>query len=386
MRRVLLVVQVLVALDAAATADQRLRQRIVVVRVAVGHVAAEQNDRMVEHRSVAFLHVLEALHELREHRGVVVLDEPQVGDAFRESAPVRRRVEGLVDSQVRVRPHAGFLDHLHRRHSGPIRLPGQREHFELHADELAEILRRPKRRARQIDRLGVLLELLHAELDLADRIQVVAHPGPVGRVELAVQARRRFPHVVEQAVRRLQNGAAFFVRIALAEHAEEHLPRIAFHRQRLIGRAERDHAARLGAEFHRRQRRLLAEMLRGDLVDRHADAGLRIALARADAVQPRLFDDAVRAGAFPALVAQTADDGHVLAHRFQRLEDERKIEIAAGLRRLPFVLQRAMREVHEAQARAGCGGRLRQRRSCRDHRVQQRQRDRRAGAFEHLAP
>jgi hypothetical protein len=52
-RRVLRIVQVLVALDAAATADQRLRQRIVVVRVAVRHVAAEQDDRVVEHVAVA---------------------------------------------------------------------------------------------------------------------------------------------------------------------------------------------------------------------------------------------------------------------------------------------------------------------------------------------
>ena len=114
--------------------------------------------------------------------------------------------------------------------------------------------------------------------------------------------------------------------------------------------------------------------------------GLRIALPRADAVQPRLFDDAVRAGAFPALVAQTADDGHVLAQGFQGLEDERKIEIAAGPRRRPFLLERAVGKVHEAQTRAGCGDGLRQRRSCRDHRIQQRERDGRAGPLENLAP
>ena len=106
-------------------------------------------------------------------------------------------------------------------------------------------------------------------------------------------------------------GLAFLLRIALAEHAVERLARIAFHRQRLIRRAERDHAARLAAQLQRRQRRLLAQVPRGDLVHRHADAGLRIALARADAVQPRFLDDAVRAGAFPTLVAQAADDGHV---------------------------------------------------------------------------
>jgi len=59
----------------------------------------------------------------------------------------------------------------------------------------------------------------------------------------------------------------------------------------------------------------------------------------------------VRAGALTTLVAQTADDGHVLAERFERLNDEREIEVATGLGRLPLILQRAMREIHEAEAR-----------------------------------
>ena len=63
-------------LDAAATANQHLRKRIGIVSVAVGHVAPEQSDRMVEHRTIAVGHALEALGKFREHRGVIVLDEP----------------------------------------------------------------------------------------------------------------------------------------------------------------------------------------------------------------------------------------------------------------------------------------------------------------------
>jgi len=74
---------------------------------------------------------------------------------------------------------------------------------------------------------------LNALLDLADRIQVIAHPRTIADIEFAVQAGRQFPHVIEQAARRVQNGLAFLLRIALAEHPVEHLPRIAFHRQRL---------------------------------------------------------------------------------------------------------------------------------------------------------
>src|SRR5215510_8334229 len=48
------------------------------------------------------------------------LNLAQVGDAIREAAPVRRRVERLVDVQVRIRPHARLLDHLHRRDARAI--------------------------------------------------------------------------------------------------------------------------------------------------------------------------------------------------------------------------------------------------------------------------
>src|SRR6185295_17229074 len=122
----------------------------------------------------------------------------------------------------------------------------------------------------------------------------------IGRIELAIQAGRRFPDVVEKAVRGLENGLALFFGIALAEQPEEHLARIVLHRQRLIRRAERDHAARLGAQLERGQRRLFAEVLGRDLVDRDADARLRIATTRVDAIEPGLLDDAVRARALAA--------------------------------------------------------------------------------------
>jgi len=81
MRRVLWIVHVLPSLDTAATANQHLRKRIGVVRVAVGHVASEQNEGVVEHRPVAIRHVLEALGKLRENRRVEILDKSEVRNA-----------------------------------------------------------------------------------------------------------------------------------------------------------------------------------------------------------------------------------------------------------------------------------------------------------------
>jgi hypothetical protein len=94
----------------------------------------------------------------------------------------------------------------------------------------------------------------------------------------------------------------------------------------------------------------------------------------------------VRARAFTALVPQTADDGHVVTVWFERLEDVREIEIPSGFRRRPFLLKRAVREVHEPEAWARRRGGLRQRRPCRDHGVQQRERNGRTGALQDLAP
>ena len=51
--------------------------------VAVGHVAAEQDDRLVEKRTVAVGRVLEALRKLGEDSRVIVLDQPEVCDALR---------------------------------------------------------------------------------------------------------------------------------------------------------------------------------------------------------------------------------------------------------------------------------------------------------------
>jgi hypothetical protein len=79
--------QVLAALDAAVTlAEHDVRQRVVVVQVAVRHVAAVQDDRVVEQRAVAVLRVGQLLDELREDLRVVVLD----ADSAR-SSPGRSR-------------------------------------------------------------------------------------------------------------------------------------------------------------------------------------------------------------------------------------------------------------------------------------------------------
>src|SRR6185369_2745124 len=112
--------------------------------------------------------------------------------------------------------------------------------------------------------------------------EIVAHTGAISGIELAIQAGRRIPYVVQETVCGFQNGRALSLVIALTEHRVEDLAGIAFHRQRLIGTSIRDVAARLAAKFHRRQWRVISETPRRDLIDRRATALGHIAGARED--------------------------------------------------------------------------------------------------------
>ena len=80
--------QVLPALDlAVALAQDHVGQRIVVVQVAVAHVAAVQDDRMIQQRAVAILRGRQLLDELGEHLRVVVLDLHQALDLGSDRSP-----------------------------------------------------------------------------------------------------------------------------------------------------------------------------------------------------------------------------------------------------------------------------------------------------------
>src|SRR5688572_3795142 len=79
-RRAVGIDEMLLALDlACAAAEHEGRQRKLIVLVAVAHVAAVQEDRVVEDRSgVAVGNLHELRHEVREHLCVVALDHHEL--------------------------------------------------------------------------------------------------------------------------------------------------------------------------------------------------------------------------------------------------------------------------------------------------------------------
>ena len=185
--------------------------------------------------------------------------------------------------------------------------------------------------------LGVvrLLGHLHAALNLANGVQIVADHVAVLHAQAGLQALGLSLHAIENTAGFRQNLGAFLIGIALSEELLEDRARIAFLRQRLGRRAPCDAGAALtDAEFERRQTRVLSDVADGELVG--ADAGVRTVLAEVPGLhggQPALLDVGVGFGRFRGLVAQAGDDGQMLAERLERLQDRRHGEVRAGFLR-----------------------------------------------------
>ncbi len=187
--------------------------------------------------------------------------------------------------------------------------------------------------------------------------------------------------------------------VALAEQALENLARLGLHGQRRGGSAERNGArvaaakiaiagaaaaAAFDGDFERRQRRVLSDVRRGDLVD-GGPAERILAGARMHAVQPRSGRDGVHRRADGGLVLQAADHGELLLEGRQRLQNRGEIEGGAFRLGRPMLHDRAVREVDEAHVRRGSGRRCGQRGARRNHGIQQRQRHGRAHAAQERA-
>src|SRR5262249_16642719 len=141
---------------------------------------------------------------------------------------------------------------------------------------------------------------LEPALDLAYAVEIVVDERAVLAAERAFQRRRFAEDLVEQALIVAGHGAALGIALAAAEDLLERFARLELHRHRRRRRAERDRAAVraavgavargaaaffLGRQLQRRQRGVLADVPRRELVDRDA-AERRMALARVLARQP----------------------------------------------------------------------------------------------------
>src|SRR5690606_40961861 len=87
-------------------------------------------------------------------------------------------------------------------------------------------------------------------------------------------------------------------------------------------------SALLRRQLDGRQRRLLTDVARGDLIDRDA-AVRRMALSGRHTAEPRGRRDRVHGRALGRLVAEPAHDREVLPERLERLENRLEVEVLA---------------------------------------------------------
>ena len=136
------------------------------------------------------------------------------------------RVVPVGDADVAVRPVAAGAAQHERDHARHVGLEG--DHLQVH-HQLGVIFERFRRGIGPLHRrnlhLGVLLlGLLDAPLDVADRFQVLAELVAVARAELGLQPVDAARDVVENAALFLQRGQARrrIGALAIAEQAFEH--------------------------------------------------------------------------------------------------------------------------------------------------------------------
>ena len=238
----------------------------------------------------------------------------------------------------------------------------------------------------------------------------------VGGADLAVQAAELRADQVEDALVFGAALGALFRRGAHAEQLVEGQARIANHRQRRVlvrpadgvgvdARVTVGAAARLvdrfDAQLHRRNRRLLPELLRIQLIERDAGAHIRaLRLPRVRLGQEHRARAEVIAADFRQLErlgvthVGVADDGQVVAEWLERRQRRhREVEALADRRRRPEILLQAelggaSRAVHHFDGgNANLAGRgLGEHGARRHHRLDQRQRHRHTHAAQHRAP
>ena len=375
--------------------------------VGVAERRPAQHQRPVEQVARAVPRLAHPLQVISELLHVVAVDPLELGDLLRIPAVVAQHVMGIGHADLRI----GAVADLAADHEGAdardVGLHRQYLQIDHQPDMLVERGRNtggPFQRRRLRIRRGQR-GALDALLDIACRFQIFVELVPVGRTQVPRQPARIVQHEIQDArlPPELRRAARGVERVAVAEQSLEHVARVDRDRQRdgrvpprdavgigaaIVDVATAEQAGLVDPQLQRRQWRRLAQRLREHLVHRDAAADVApLRLADVDAGQ--------EGGAGPAVprrrvaqrggtgVAQPGDHRHLLAERRQRLQRRRQHQRARA-RRAEAVHHHAVGRIEDLQPLRPRGGLRRGRR--RDHRVEQRQRHRRADAAQQCAP
>ena len=279
----------------------------------------------------------------------------------------------LGDAEVRVRPLAQLARQHEREHARHVGLERRRHQVVHQPDVLLERIGHADRRAdaRHLRR-AVRLGLLDAPLDFADVVEILADarrdratPSTVCRSSASCGDR------VEDAASAARARAARLAAVPAWPNRRSNTDaRVDLHRQRRGRRAPRDRvqvrAAEprragadvagevLGRHFERRQRRVLADLLGDDLIDRR----VRQHVLGFGPLRPHAGEEAADAdGVIADLAArmrsrQVLHDDERVLERLERLQDRRELEAGAGRLREELVDDGAVRNVDGAEPQA----------------------------------
>ena len=212
------------------------------------------------------------------------------GDAVRVVRVVRQHVmrQGRVD--VRIGPLAQLARHHEREHASQVGLVGQRQQLEQHADVFVVRLRarRPARRAPSADVSACCSARWIRRSTSRTWSRYSSEPRAIGARRCRARASARSSATKSRMLRSSRMRArALLGGVAAAEHPLEQDARVDLHRQRrrrrlpaqrvgvraaVAGRARAEQRGEvLGGHLERRERRVLADLLGDDLIDRDAE-------------------------------------------------------------------------------------------------------------------
>jgi hypothetical protein len=244
---------------------------------------------------------------------------------------------------------------------------------------------------------------LNATLDLAHVLQVVVQADTIRSADLCLQRACFLKDRVEDAAIFASACLPLCRTSGATEHAFERRAGIDLHRQALrfrcpcnrvhvraaiAGNASADITGKVfGRKFERRERRVLSDVLRENLIDTDAHANVfRFRLLCQSAGEPARRTHRMIGGILSARTREVTDQRHLITEGFQRFENRLDLKRPVGGLRSPVVHHATVGQIDGAETeRRFCLG-LCERRHGRSHRFQERQSNGSAHAAQKCSP
>ena len=180
------------------------------MHVAVAHVGAVHEDRVVEQRAVTIGRICQLLNEGSKAFNVVALDQHQLTQALQVVGVVRQRMEGIGHADMVVRAVGAFGDHDVGRHAGKVGLIREREQVEQQFYLFVEVVELAHRRSRNFEVAQILRgRQVHAPFNFTHCVEIAFENDAVGSTQRTFQCFGAGGDQIKKAGLLLDDGFAF---------------------------------------------------------------------------------------------------------------------------------------------------------------------------------